>query len=245
MKDNFSQQSADYARYRPVYPDAYFEFILSITKERNTAWDCGAGNGQVAEKLSMYFDKIYATDISAQQIEQAVPNEKIEYSVQPAEQTNFPDGFFDLIVAAQAVHWFDFDRFYTEVNRTLKKDGIISVLGYNRPVIVPEVDEIITRFYQTIVGPYWDKERKYIDEHYQTIPFPFEEVESPKLQIVFEWSFKQLVGYLGTWSAVKHFTKEKEYNPVTEISNALKIAWGNEAEGKSVCFPVMMRTGRK
>jgi SAM-dependent methyltransferase len=243
MKDNFSQQSDEYAQYRPVYPEAYFNFILSVTRERNTAWDCGTGNGQVAEQLSRYFEKVHATDISQQQISRSVPNNKIEYSVQPAEQTIFPDQCFDLIVVAQAIHWFDFDLFYNEAKRTLKKEGVISIVGYNRPMVSPEIDEIITYFYKDIVGPYWDAERKYVDERYHTIPFPFEEIDSPKTKIALEWNFEHLIGYLGTWSAVKHFIKDRGTNPLEKVYDQLKKAWGN-MERRTVSFPLLLKTGR-
>lgn len=68
MKDYFSQQSKLYAAFRPTYPDALYNFIFSHLKDKQVAWDCGTGNGQVAQKLSTAFSKVYATDISAQQI---------------------------------------------------------------------------------------------------------------------------------------------------------------------------------
>lgn len=244
MKDNFSQRSDQYAKYRPDYPQEYYDFILSLIKEKTCAWDCGTGNGQVAEQLSEYFEKVYATDISAAQIAQATPNKKIEYSVQPAEETNFTGNQFDLIVVAQAIHWFDFDKFYAEVNRTLKPGGILSVVGYDGPVISPEVNKAKAYFYTEIVGSYWDKERKHIDDRYANIPFPFEEIPSPQLSHCMNWSFEHFTGYLSTWSAVKHFIKDKGYDPVEEFRNELKEAWGDD-EQKSVCFPILMRTGRK
>lgn len=244
MKDNFSQRSDQYAKYRPDYPAEYYEFLLSKTPGRKNAWDCGTGNGQVAEQLAKHFEKVFASDISAAQIAQAVPNEKIEYSVQPAEETNFSDNQFDLIVVAQAIHWFDFDRFYAEVNRTLKAGGILSVVGYDGPVISPEVNKVKSYFYSEIVGPYWDKERKHIDDRYANIPFPFEEIPSPQLSHCLNWNFEHFLGYLSTWSAVKHFIKDKGYDPVENFRNELKEAWGDD-EVKEVCFPIVMRTGRK
>lgn len=64
MKDNFSKQSAGYARYRPVYPQELYDFILNNVKSKQVAWDCGTGNGQAAKELAKVFDRVYATDIS-------------------------------------------------------------------------------------------------------------------------------------------------------------------------------------
>src|SRR5437879_2833438 len=110
MKDNFSKRSHLYARFRPTYPRQLFEFLISLVPERQAAWDCGTGNGQVAAVLAGYFDKVYATDISENQIKHAVEKPNVVYKIEAAEQTSFPDELFDLITVAQAVHWFDFSR---------------------------------------------------------------------------------------------------------------------------------------
>ena len=68
MKDNFSGHSSDYARYRPAYPDALFAFIYERLACFDAAWDCGTGNGQVAGRLAERFDRVYATDLSANQL---------------------------------------------------------------------------------------------------------------------------------------------------------------------------------
>ena len=86
MKDNFSKQADIYARYRPHYPVELFDFILAHVNNRQTAWDCGTGNGQSAKVLAGYFENVLATDISQKQIEHAEPAGNISYSVQPAEQ---------------------------------------------------------------------------------------------------------------------------------------------------------------
>lgn len=244
MKDNFSIGSDRYARYRPTYPDALYDFILANVTGRQHAWDCGTGNGQVAHRLSDHFQHVMATDISSSQLAQAIPHERITYSMQRAEATDFPDDFFDLIIVAQAIHWFDFDRFYAEVNRTLRQDGLMVAVGYGPPVITPEVDAVISDFYFNTVGPYWDKERTYIDEHYRTIPFPFQELAAPQINNISQWEFDRLIGYLETWSAVKHYQRENGQDPMPPLIPKLKAAWG-DAPLRSVNSPVFMRAGRK
>jgi len=123
MKDNFSTQSDDYAKFRPVYPRELIDYLLSLTDTHETCWDCGTGNGQLAVKLAGHFDKIFATDISEKQLSNATHKPNIAYSKQPAEQTNFPDRSFDLITVAQAAHWFDHERFNREVKRVLKPNS--------------------------------------------------------------------------------------------------------------------------
>src|SRR5688572_28079514 len=118
MKDNFSSHSAQYARCRPGYPSDFFIWLNNHVADKKNAWDCGTGNGQVAFELSKTFEHVFATDISQSQIDNALLAGNIHYSIQPAEHTNFPNGEFDLIIIAQAIHWFDFEKFYDEVKRT-------------------------------------------------------------------------------------------------------------------------------
>ena len=155
--------------------------------------------------MAKFFKRIEATDISQQQLDNAVKMSNINYSLQPAEKTNFPDNSFDLITVAQAIHWFDFSQFYKKVNRTLKPGGIIAVVGYGLFKSNEQTNDLINHFYRDIVGSYWDPERRYLDDVYRNIPFPFVEIQSPNLKMEFSWNFEHLIGYLKTWSAVKHF----------------------------------------
>jgi len=243
MKDNFSTGSDRYARYRPAYPDALYEYLLSLVPGREQAWDAGTGNGQVAQVLARYFHRVLATDISRQQIENAVAHPAIAYAVEPAESTSFPDHCVDLVTVAQAIHWFDFDAFYNEVNRVAKKGGVLAVIGYGLVRTNPVVDEVIGRFYRNVVGPYWDKERRYVDEDYRTIPFPYEELAAPVFENRFEWSFDHLLGYIGTWSAVKHYEQQNGSNPVELVRDELRASFGGHATVAG-SFPILLKVAR-
>lgn len=243
MKDNFSSQSDNYVKYRPTYPPEFFDYLNSVIPDKQNAWDCGTGNGQVAFELAKTFSNVYATDISQSQIDHALPASNIKYSVQPAEKTVFDDQMFDLIVVAQAIHWFDFEKFYAEVRRTAKNKALLSVVGYGRIEISELLDGIIADFYYNTVGIYWDKERKYVDENYATIPFPFREIATTAFTNRFYWSLDHLTGYLNTWSAVKHFTRQKGYNPVDKLQLEIGKHWGN-APIREVRFPLLLRTGQ-
>jgi len=243
MKDNFSTRADKYAQFRPTYPEALFDHLFSLSPSKASAWDCGTGNGQIAQRLASVFQNVQATDISRQQLDNAVRLPNIHYSLQPAEKTDFPDHGFDLITVAQAIHWFDFDAFYAEVHRTLKPGGILAVIGYNLPRFNAAVDAVIADFYRKVVGPYWDKERRYIDENYQTIPFPYADLPALAFTIDVQWSFDHLIGYIETWSAVKHYQKEKGENPVRLVEPRLKTAWG-EAGLLPGHFPILLRLAR-
>src|SRR5919204_639102 len=123
FKDHFSKQAAGYAKFRPRYPQELFNYLGSIAPSRQLAWDCATGNGQAAVGLASVFEHVIATDASEKQIANAQSHEIIEYRVAPAENSGIGSETIDLIMVAQALHWFDLDRFYAEARRVLKFDG--------------------------------------------------------------------------------------------------------------------------
>lgn len=244
MKDNFSRASPLYAQFRPTYPAQLYDFLLTVVPGRSAAWDCGTGNGQVAVALSKHFDKVFATDISANQLSNAVRRSNIFYSNQPAEQTSFSPNQFDLVIAAQAAHWFDFSKFIVEVDRTLKTKGVLALVGYSHVEFGNNIDEIIRKFKHDITGSYWDEERKLVDERYSTIPFPYTEIQFSPMVMRYDWTLGQLLGYLHTWSAVQHYTERNKTDPVDLILAELEKMWGND-ETREATFPLFARIGRK
>ena len=240
MKDNFSNNSSNYAQFRPSYPKAVFSFLETILKGKERVWDCATGTGQVAKELVDLFDHIEATDLSENQLKNAVSLPNIHYSKQIAEQTNFPDHHFDCVTVGQAIHWFDFEKFYFEVKRVLKSDGLLVVLGYGNIVIEdPTIQQLVRELYSDVLGSYWDAERRFIDENYQTIPFPFEEIQTPRFEQRYSWSVEQLIGYLETWSAVKHYKDQKQQDPLLQLKSKLP-----DFELVNVCFPILCRIGK-
>jgi len=242
MKDNFSQQAAAYSQFRPHYPNEMIAYIVDLVGNKNQALDVATGNGQVASQLAAHFNQVQATDISEKQLANAVKIENIHYQLQAAEKTDFADKQFDLISVAQAIHWFEFADFYKEIYRILKPDGIFAVLGYGLFYTNAASQPILNRYYHEIVGPFWDAERKYLDEMYTTIPFPFEEIKTPSFENRSTWSFEQLIGYLTTWSATQHYKDKIGKDPIALIYDELKSSWENST--KQVTFPLLLRIGK-
>jgi len=241
-KDLFSGHAKNYAAFRPEYPQTLYDFIYQFVEQFDNAWDCGTGNGQVARVLAKSFKQVKASDISSRQIENASTAANIEYHLSGVEQTDFASDSFDLITVGQAIHWFDREKFYTEVNRVGKLGAIIAAFGYNPVHFSPPFDEALNRFYFDVIYPYWDTERKVVEDQYQSISFPFEEIDAPDFRTNLEWSIKDLHGYITTWSAVQHFIKQNGFNPVDEFVEGIRPLWKKETE--SVYFPVFLRLGR-
>lgn len=240
-KDRFSNHAQQYAAFRPTYPKELYSFIFSYVKNFDFAWDCGTGNGQVARDLSPRFKIVEATDISEKQLTNAFRAKNISYS-KAGEKTTFPDNQFDLITVAQAIHWFDIPEFYKEVQRVGKKDAIIAVWGYGLVSITPEIDNCLHDLYFKIVGSYWDKERRLIDEHYKTIPFPFAEIPTPEFKLSFAWGLEELEGYLSTWSSVQKYIQANQINPVERFMKEIRPLWKSDTQ--NINFPLFLRLGK-
>ena len=244
FKDYFSGHSAEYARSRPQYPPDLFEYLSSVAKEHDVAWDCGTGNGQAAVGLAPYFDRVIATDPSAGQLRNAFQHPKVGYKQAPAEESGLDSASIDLVTVAQALHWFDTVRFFEEVRRVLKPGGVVAVWAYTLCKITPEVDRIVDDFYYNVVGPYWPPERRLVEEKYRTVDFPFDEFEAPSFTIDLDWDLSDMMGYLQTWSPVRRYLEAHASDPTELIAERLAVAWGEPQERKHVVFPIEMRIGR-
>lgn len=244
FKDHFSGHAAEYAAARPGYPAALFEHLAALPARRELAWDCGTGNGQAAVQLAERFARVAATDASAEQLSQARPHPRVEYRQAPAEASGLADGSVDLVTVAQALHWFDFERFYEEVRRVLAPGGALAVWTYKLLSVSPEVDRILVPFATETVGPCWPPERRYVDEEYRSLPFPLTEEPAPRFTCVEHWDLGRLLGYVSTWSAVKRYTKSRGEDPLPALAEALAGAWGDPGEVRAVSLPIYLRVGR-
>lgn len=241
--DHFSSHSEIYSAYRPVYPQPLYDFILRHVEARESAWDCGTGNGQVARVLCRHFKKVFATDISQQQIDQGTRASNIFYSIERAEKTSFEDSQFNLITVAQALHWFQADKFFDEVRRTGSPGGLIAVWGYDLLNISAEIDNLFLKFYHETVGPYWNQSRKLVESRYEGIPFPFEAIAAPGFEIVVEWTPEHFEGYLTSWSATQKFISINGFNPAPAFVRSLGPVWPSGMT-KKVTFPLFLKLGR-
>ena len=243
--DHFSAVASQYAAHRPDYPPALFAYLASIAPARRLAWDCGTGSGQAALGLARHFEHVVATDASARQLERARPHRRVEYREARAEESGLPDASADLVTAAQALHWFDRERFWAEATRVLVPRGVVAVWCYLLFRVDAAVDAVIRRFYADVVGPYWPPERGLVERGYATIAFPFEEVSSPAFHMAKRWTLPQVAGYLGTWSAVRGYVAARGEDPVVGFLPELQAVWGGPDGVRRVVWDLQLRVGRR
>jgi ubiquinone/menaquinone biosynthesis C-methylase UbiE len=219
--------------------------VCDAVAHRGVAWDCATGNGQAAVALAAYFEHVIATDASAEQLARARPHPRVEYRVAPAETSGLPDGVIDLVTVAQALHWFDLDRFYAEVNRVLVPRGVLAVWSYDDPVVVDDaaVDAALEHFNHVTVGPYWPSGRGLVGKGYLRLAFPFDEIPAPSFVIVRRWTIHELAQYLRSWSARARYVARHGTDPVSPFIDALGPIWGDPATRHEVRWPVTVRLG--
>jgi SAM-dependent methyltransferase len=244
FKHLFSWQSGDYARFRPTYPAALYDWLATLPAERRLAVDVGTGNGQAAVELSRRFDRVVGVDPSEAQLANAPPTPNVAWRRGSDDATGVEAAGADLVTAAQAFHWFKQPPFFAEVRRIVRPGGALAVWCYGLAVITPAVDAEVYELYEPMLGRYWEPERKLVEQGYRSVAFPFEELGGvPTFDIQLDWTFRHLMGYLGTWSPLKRYREERGEDPLPIMLPRLQRAWGDVAE-RRVTWPLSVRAFR-
>ena len=245
FRDHFSSLTAQYAAFRPRYPAALFDYLVQVSPAADAAWDCACGSGQATLALAERFASVIATDASAAQIGAAPAHPKVTYRVARAEASGIDGASIDLIIVAQALHWFDLPEFYAEVRRVLRPGGVLAVWTYGAVQQVdPHIDPLIQELYRDILGPWWPPERRLVDEGYRTLDFPFEEWAPPAFSMEHRWSLPQLLGYFRSWSATGRYVAHHGIDPIAAFGERLRRVWGDPQQERTVKWPLSMRIGR-
>ena len=242
--DHFSRDSVAYARFRPGYPPELFAWLATLPAGRSVAWDCGTGTGQAAALLTPHFDLVVGSDSSRLQLAAADRSSGARYFAGSSESSALSGHRVDLVTVAQALHWFDRERFYREVDRVIAPGGAFAAWSYGLLRSTPGVDRVILRFYEETVGPWWPPERAMVEKGYQNIPIPIVEVAGPPFSIAARLTLDELLGFIGTWSAVGRFIDARGFDPVPELGDELGPVWGDPAAARQVTWPLTVRAGR-
>jgi len=249
FKDYFSGHAADYARYRPTYPAALYDYCATLPARRGLALDCATGNGQAAVGLAERFGRVLGTDASAQQVIAAPPAASrpgnVLFAVAPAERAPLADASVDLVVVAQALHWLSHAAFYAEVERLLAPGGALAATMYDFLEAGPAIDAAVLALREQ-VDPYWPPERAGTTEAgFAALPFLAREQPAAALTMTREWTLAELLGYLSTWSAVRRFTAARGGDPVAALAPLFAAAWQDDPDTRrSIRWPLMVRIGR-
>jgi SAM-dependent methyltransferase len=243
LRHDFSDVAAAYRAYRPSYPVELVDFLAGLVPCHDLAWDAGCGSGQLSTRLAAAFRRVAACDASIAQLRAAPPHPRIEYRAARAEASALPGRSVDLATAAQAAHWFDLAAYHREAARVVKTGGAVALVGYGRLTVPGHVGAVIDEFYDTVIASCWPAERGHVDAAYTTLPFPFDEVAPPALEIRERWSLDRLCGYVRTWSAVRALEAAGRGAEADSFFRELGRAWGDPAARLTLCWPLAVRAG--
>lgn len=244
FKDHFSTGSDAYAAYRPTYPAKLVEELANVSPGHKLALDCGCGTGQLSVLLAERFESVMATDASAAQINKAEPHKRVSYRTALAENSGLDDSTADLITVAQAAHWLDLKKFYTEVRRVARPHAVLALITYGVLHVEGDAEPAVQKFYYEIVGPYWPPERRHVEDGYRSLPFPFREIPFPSLSMEVSWTLADLRGYISTWSATKAAEKALGMDTVMQFEAQVRECWGDPQTPRRVEWPLSLRIGR-
>lgn len=237
--DLFSAHASLYAASRPTYPERVIAELAGLAPGRSHALDVGTGNGQSALLLARYFDQVHATDASEAQIAEAFPHERVRYAVEPAEGCSLPDRSCDVILAAQAAHWFNLDRFGVEVRRLLRPGGIVAAIGYGWWYVDPQVDAIVGERLLKPIEPHWLSGNWLLIDGYRDLKLPGEEVRLTPAAIHLAWERQDVEAYVLSWSVVQKLGTDV----TADAFAALREIWP-DGQKRHVTMPIVSRVHR-
>ncbi|KII85655.1 hypothetical protein PLICRDRAFT_115646 [Plicaturopsis crispa FD-325 SS-3] len=265
--------TVSYAAFRPSYPRQLYDYVFkyhgsSPGARWDTAVDLGCGTGQATTELTP-FKRVVGVDPSAGMIAGARETLKarsldgtgqFEFVQSAAEDLSFlPDGSVDLMVAAQACHWFDWKKMWPETARVLRKNGSAAYWIYSefRFTRYPTLGPLINAYAQgpDTLGPYWQQPgRSLLDGHLRGVPSAtdvlpdkfsefkrvyfsgdhYPDLPSP-LPVILrkKMAWADLLPYLRTWSSLHTYHErhpEDLKNPDGDIAQRLVKSLQNEAK---------------
>ncbi|KAF8938901.1 putative S-adenosylmethionine-dependent methyltransferase [Dissophora ornata] len=223
--------SALYQSFRPGYNSNFFKMVYNYHAKHNgqfdTAVDVGTGTGQVASVLAEKFKHVHGMDASATMLQAAVQKPNITYHVTKAEDLSvIPSSSVDVLTVAQALHWFDHPKFFSEVKRVLKPQGTFVAVGYSFILLdkYPRATKRICSLGDEPdqLGTCWDWGRLILDNLYKSVDVPMKDVERyyfpnnkddlPPLMSE-RVTMKHFRSYIKTWSSYKNYCEKHPDRP--------------------------------
>lgn len=238
--NHFDNNGERYAKFRPDYPAALVRSLSELTAGRDLALDVGCGNGQMTALFAPNFKHVIGTDPSASQLNHAEAVANASYLQQSAEEIDLPNNSVDLIVAAQAAHWFDLERFYSEVRRVTKPEAALALVSYGVPCILDPVNAVFQGAYWQDLHDFWPPERAHVETGYAALYFPFTAIDLPQHSCRMTLSVEQFIGYITTWSAYSKAATAGAENQFERFFDELRAAWPSDA-AKEVVWPIAVK----
>lgn len=132
---NWRKTSKDYAKYRDIYPEEFYQYIinLGLCRAGQRCLDVGTGTGVLPRNMYKYGADWTGTDISENQIIEAKELAKeagmnIDFYACDAKDVEFEDSSLDVITACQCIWYLDHSTTAPKFARSLKDSGSLLIL---------------------------------------------------------------------------------------------------------------------
>ncbi|MCH6256619.1 class I SAM-dependent methyltransferase [Puniceicoccaceae bacterium K14] len=241
QQDHFSSIAENYAKGRISYPKELYELLVSLCNESELAWDCATGSGQAAKDLAKYFRSVIATDISESQLSKRQKNSTIEFRKAPAEASEIRSNSVDLVTVAQAIHWFDLEPFWNELQRVSKPNGVFAFWGYQWPQVSQSIDGLLNEL-KLRISSYWPQRSKALHNGYAGLHAPFQKIASPKITISEQWSLNSYFNHINSWSAVRYLLEDTGTDILDDCRGDFEKIWKNDT--LRVSWPLILKIYR-
>jgi SAM-dependent methyltransferase len=241
--DHFSSVAATYAAFRPSYPPALVDALADAAPRREVAWDVGCGTGQLSIGLAARFERVIATDLSPKLLAAATRHPRVEYRAAPAEASGLATASADLIVAAQAAHWFDMPRFTAECERVGRPGALVALIAYGNLEVAGEAKREIDHYHHATVGAYWPSGREHVENGYRDLVLPWTSVAAPAIAMTATWSRDELAGYISSWSATARYIERHGREAFEALCARLSSTWPDH-ERREVRWPLVLKMAR-
>lgn len=182
--------------------------------------------------------------------------DNIRYVCASAEETGLPCSEFDLVTVATALHYFEFDAFWKEVDRLLVPGSVLAVWTYdvNRFEGNDAAHSVVKRLYHEQLCPdkYWSERRAHVDNRYESIVFPWQHsLQRKVVDLKLAMPLIAFVKYTTTWSGMQKYREVNDEAAMQELVHTFKRdlmeAFGSEDETDeiTVIWPIHVIMCRK
>jgi ubiquinone/menaquinone biosynthesis C-methylase UbiE len=208
---SFGSVAQSYERGRPGYPAEAVAWLLGGDPDADLkVLDLGAGTGKLTASLLETGSDVFAVEPDEGMLNvlaERLP--EVRATLGSAEEIPVADAQFDVVVVAQAFHWFDQERALPEIARVLKSGGHLALV-WNRPdTRVPWVRRLMSILHEPDAG---DK-----------TPSSLATMDSPLFGEYVEETFKQR--QMIDARTVLDFAGSRSYvNTLPEAARAAKLA---------------------
>jgi len=234
----FGAQAKNYAAARPHYPEDLFDWIALQVPAHDLAWDVGTGSGQAVVSLAKRFSHVHATDIDTDQIASAPEHDRIDFFAVPSHQSGLPDNSADVITVATALHWFDHELFWKEVERIARPGAIFCAWTYHRSIVDADVQSLLMDPILDILAPYWSEGNRlsWRGYHADELNMPFEVIQMPEFSCELSWTPMQISALVRSWSAHLKARNDGHEQVLVDIEREALFKLGEEE--RSLILPL-------